>query len=441
MDTRYPGFEAFQWHVVDGYGLQRLRNGEKTVTLGAGPDAPLLELLVNLAREPFVETDFVYEQGWYCAERTGDEWSVSLEGGRGQFSIAHSVLLRVFAVIRALESGRIPEEGEAIDADEWDRRFGWAKESGLLTSRIAALNELARFYVEGLRREGIVPGQSASEGLIAARVAITHALEREGVTNREQPDAIFYQLRDNAAEYLREVIDALDMQYSMAQARKTNSVPVALDWWILEPDYPSNGKTGFLDFARLCCEVFEARKRDSSIDPIPFEFLGHQMYLVLGRVGKQIELRSVIDEKTFLDVWTSKMEELRAKTETPLAPVWDEEKFREADAIWHFPKVLRIFLERFRDEPPLSSVQYLSGEEILQENDLASWQRACPAEIRNANERIDWESETLPDGLLCISHHYYNASRAYLLADGRVVWATPFETGYQIDPPYLWFWD
>lgn len=444
MDKRYPGFEAFQWHVIDGHGLRCLRSlhkSETNVIVAAGPDAPLLELLTNLSEEPFVETDFVHEEGWYLAERIGDQWEFSLAGGQGQFSMSHAVLLRVFAVIHALRLGNVPDQGEVLDADEWDRRFDWAKESGLLTSRIVALNELAQRYVAELRREGFVPGQSASEGVLAARLAITEALEKEGLTNREQPDAIFYQLRDHQAEHLHLVIDALDMHYGLAQHCQTTSLHVALDWWILEPKRPSNGKMGNLDFVKLCWQTFERQRRAWCIEPIPIEVLGQQMYLVLGRCAQHVELRHVIDEKTFLEAWTSKMEAFWSKKEARLSPVWDEQRLRAADAIWHFPTVLRIFLERFGNGGEIHYVRYLSGEEIVHENDLASWLRPCPEEILKAHEIVDWPGKTLPDGLLCISHYYYNESRAYLLHDGRVVWVTPADDGYSIDPPHLWLWD
>lgn len=444
MDTRYPGFEAFQWHVIDGHGLQRLRSlqkSESSVIVAAGPDARLLELLTNLPEEPFIETNFVYEEGWYLAERSGDAWEFSLAGGGGQFTIFHAVLLRVFGVLHALHLGKTPEEGEVIDADEWDRRFGWAKESGLLASRIKALNELAERYVEGLRTEGIVPGQSASDGVLSARIAIVEALKKEGLTNREQPDAIFYQLRELEAEHLQLVIDALDMQYCLAQRCQATSLRVALDWWILEPKVPSTGTLGALDFVELCWQIFTARNRQGWIDPIPFEVAGQQMYLVLGRCAQHVELRHAVDEKTFLEAWIRKMEALWSKEGARLKPTWDEQTLNAADAIWHFPKVLRIFLERFGNGGELQYVRYMSGEEILQENDLASWLRPCPETIRDAHEIIDWPGETLPDGLLCISHYYYNSSRAYLLNDGRVVWVTPADEGYSIDPPHLWLWD
>jgi hypothetical protein len=460
-DRRYPGFVAMQWHFVDGHGLQRLRKDHHDVVVAAGPDAPLVELLVCNTYRPWPSNDWIYEDGWFFAERTGDEWSVSLEGGGGQFLMAHATLLRLCAVIDALQLGHVPDLGESLDADEWDRRFGWARESGLLDSRIAEWNELARGYVERLRNEGVVPGVAASDELLEAREAILAVLNEAGLTQREQPDAIFYQLLEHKAEYLKEVLDALDMHYCLSQCcGQTVPEPgtatwrnhfnmerpaqpgehrVALDWWILDPDYPRDGMCGTLNFVHYCHQIFAASPR-VDLEPIPMALFGKCMYLLIGRDGSRIELRNAIFDDVFVEHWVCHVRELCAAEGHVLTPPLGVQGIPDSCAAWRFPILLRAFLERVGNGGRMNYLGWLSLEEILRQNNLDSWLRPCPAEIRNAREMVDWNHQELPDGLLVISHYYYNASRAHLLADGRVVWTTPTETGYLIDPPHLWLW-
>ncbi|HRI64142.1 MAG TPA: hypothetical protein PK156_07885 [Polyangium sp.] len=460
-DKRYPGFVTVQWHCVDGRGLQRLRKDHHIVLVAAGPDAPLVELLVSNTDKPWRSSDFIHEEGWFCAERIGDEWSVSLEGGGGQFSMPHAMLLGLCEVIDALQLGNTPDLGEALDADEWDRRFGWARESGLLDSRVAEWNELARGYVERLRQEGVVPGLNASGALLAAREAIVTVLDEAGLARREQPDAIFYQLGEHNAGYLKEVIDALDMQFGLSQCcaevvpkpgtaafrqhifmerpAQPGEHQLALDWWILDPDYPHDGMFGTLNFAHYCHQVFLASPR-MDLDPVPFDLFGKRLYLLIGCDKRGLELRSAISEDAFLEHWVCRVREHWAAEGHGLAPALGADGLSEVFDAWRLPTVLRVFLERIGNGGVWDSVRWLAINEILRENDLDAWLRPCPVEILEAHEMVDWEYQELPDGLLCISHYFYNASRAYLLADGRVVWATPTETGYVLDPPHLWLW-
>ena len=460
-DRRYPGFVAVEWHFVDGHGLQRLRKDHRDVLVAAGPDAALVEMLVSNTYRPWPSSDCIYEDGWFFAERSGDEWSVSLEGGGGQFSITHATLLHLCDAIDALQLGNTPDVGESIDADEWDRRFGWARESGLLDSRVAEWNELARRYVERLRKEGVVPGVEASNELVEARAAIVAVLNDAGLAQREQPDAIFYQLLEHKADYLREVVDALDMHHCLSQ-RCGETLPepgttawrnhlnidrpaqpgehrVTLDWWIIDPDYPRDGMCGTLDFAHYCHQVFAAFPR-GDLEPVPVALLGKCMYLLPGRDGGRIKMRNAIFEDALVEHWVCHVRELVAAKGHVLAPPLGVAGLPDSCAMWHLPILLRAFLERVGNGGCMEYLKWLSIEEILRENNLQSWLRPCPAEIRYAHETVDWEHQDLPDGLLAISDYYYNSSRAFLLADGRVVWATPTETGYVIDPPHIWIW-
>lgn len=432
-DPRYPGFVAIQRHTINGYGLQRLRKNDRHVIVAAGPDVPLVELLVALSGKPWSDHDWFDEQGWYMAERTGDDWHISLEGGYGSFTIAHATVLRVEAVIQALEQGKTPEIGEALDADGWDRHFGWAKESGLLGSHIEHLNELARRYVDGLRQEGVVPGQAASAALLSARAEILAALEHEGLTNREQPDAIFYQLREYGADSLRLVLDALDMHHAYPLDR------VALDWWLIDPAYPSNGIMGAVQFLEHCQHVFE-QACPKDLEPIPFEVCGKPMFLLTGRDAGRIELRSALAEELFVEAWVRQVRTQCTQEGSVLAPPLGKNTLPDLANEWRFPTLLRAFLEQIGNGGTIGCVTILPFAEILHENDLASWLRPCPPEIRNAQEMVDWKHHELPDGLLCISRHFYNASRMYLLADGRSLCDMPTDDGYLLDPPHLWLW-
>ncbi len=121
-----------------------------------------------------------------------------------------------------------------------------------------------------------------------------------------------------------------------------------------------------------------------------------------------------------------------------LAPPLADLAAREASSALPLPMALRVFLERVGNGGTIQSARWLSHEEIIANNDPVAWQRPCPAMIRDTRETFDWERHELPDGLLCISEYFYNQSRAFLLADGRVVWLTPTATGFSIDPPCLW---
>ena len=50
--------------------------------------------------------------------------------------------------------------------------YGWAHESGLLDSRLEALDGLSFRYISLLKREGVVPGQAASPELEAIRTEL-----------------------------------------------------------------------------------------------------------------------------------------------------------------------------------------------------------------------------------------------------------------------------
>jgi len=461
-EPRYPGFVATQWYAVDGYGLERLSRGDRWIWVAAGPDAPLIDLLVAIAYKPWDTADTVDETGWYFAEREGEQWHFSLEGTRGTFSIAHASLLRVCAVILDLQAGRQPQFGETLDADEWDRRYGWARESGLLTSRIEELDKLARRYVVLLKEEGIVPGRAASAALQAARAEIVEALCKEGIAACEQPDAIFYQLKERNANHLTEVVDALDMAFGLSQRcgevlpepgteawrrelfRERPARPgthrLALDWWMLDPDYPHDGTMGTLNFAHYCHQVFE-RANIVDLEPFPMEVFGKRLYLLPGRHQGKLELRSVISEQAFVDCWVQQVQDRCIEQKYVLAPPASSTLVQEKKHMLPLPLMLRVFLERIGNGGTFDYVRWLSLEEIIANNDPAAWRRSCPGEIRDAHEAVDWDKEEFPDGLVCVSGYYYNASRAYLLPDGRVVWATPTETGHRFDPPHLWLWD
>jgi len=127
-----------------------------------------------------------------------------------------------------------------------------------------------------------------------------------------------------------------------------------------------------------------------------------------------------------------------AQQKAELGPPLVDLTEREASCGLPLPAALRAFLEQVGDGGTIGYVRWLSLDEVIADNDPGSWQRPCPALIRDAREMFDWDDHARPDGLLCISGYFYNQSRAFLLTDGRVVWLTPTETGYRIDPPRLW---
>ncbi len=316
-DSRYPGYVAIQRHAVDGYGLQRICKGDRHTVVAAGRDVPLLELLVGIAGSSLLALASWHEVGWFFADREGDSWEFSLEAG-GHFAISHATLVRVCAVIDAMRAGRVSEFGESLTDDEWDRRYGWARESGLLDSRLEALDGISFRYVSLLKQEGIVPGQPASPEIDAIRTELLAALAAERIIDRAQPDAIFYQLRDRKCNHLRDVLDALDMSFHLSEIcgevlpepgtdtwrlelfAGRPAIPgrhnVSLDWWILEPDYPWDGTVGTVNFAHYCNQVFE-RANVMDLDPIPMEFLGKRLFLLVDRFQGQFELRGVLPEK------------------------------------------------------------------------------------------------------------------------------------------------
>jgi hypothetical protein len=457
-DARYPGFVATERHAVDGYGLQRLCKENRFVVVAAGPDVALIELLVGIAGSSLLALASWHEVGWFFAERVGDRWEFSIEAG-GHFTISHASLVRVSGVIDALREGRVSDVGESLDADEWDRRYGWAHESGLVDSRLEALDALAFRYVSLLKEEGIVPGRTASAELESIRTELLVALEAEGITNRAQPDAIFYQLRERNCNHLREILDALDMSFHLSEicgevipAPGTDSwrcelfsdrpaIPgrhhVAIDWWIIDPVYPWDGSVGTVNFAHYCNQVLE-RSHVVDLDPVVMEFLGKRLFLLVGRHRGKVELRGVLPENAVVQSLIRRVRQTYLERIEAAAPPLTDVAEREAQSGLPLPMALRAFLEQVGNGGRLQYVQWLTHEEIITNNDPVSWQRPCPALIREAREMFDWDCHEIPDGLLCISGYFYNGSRAFLLADGRVVWLTPTETGYRIDPPRFW---
>lgn len=371
----------------------------------------------------------------------------------------HTTLVRVCAVIDAMRAGRVSEFGESLTDDEWDRRYGWAHESGLLDSRLEALDELAFRFVSRLRQEGVVPGRSASPELEALRTELLAALTAEGIADRAQPDAIFYQLRDRNCGYLRDVLDALDMNFGLSEVcgaalpepgtrewRREMSadrptVPgshhVSLDWWFFDKNYPWDGTVGTLNFAHYCHQVLE-RSHVVDLDPVPMAFLGERWFLLVGRRQGGVELRGAAPERAIVESLIRRVQIACADQGAELDPPSGDVAERETRSGLRLPMALRAFLEQVGDGGRIGYVRWLSLAEIIADNDPGSWQRPCPASIREARETFDWERHERPEGLLCISGYFYNQSRAHLLTDGRVVWLTPTETGYRIDPPRLW---
>ena len=457
-DARHPGYVAVQRHAVDGHGFQRLCRDDRSILVAAGHDVPLIELLIGIDGASLLALGSRHEVGWFSAEREGERWEFSLEAG-GCFAISHATLVRVCAVIDALRAGRVPEFGEALTDDEWDRRYGWAHESGLLDSRLEALDELSFRYISLLKQEGVVPGQSASPGLDAIRTELLAALTAEGITNRAQPDAIFYQLRERNCAHLRDVLDALDMSFGLSEVcgkalpepgtqewrreifADNPAVPgshdVSLDWWIIEPTYPWDGTVGTVSFARYAQQVLE-RSHVVDLDPVLMEFLGERLFLLVGRRRGKVELRGALSERALVEQLIRRVQIACAQQEAELAPPLVDLAEQEARGGVPLPMALRVFLEQVGNGGKMEYVQWLSLAEIIADNDPASWQRPCPALIREAREMFDWDHHERPDGLLCISGYYYNQSRAFILADGRVVWLTPTATGYRVDPPRLW---
>jgi hypothetical protein len=457
-DARYPGYVAVQRHAVDGHGLQRLCSGDRSILVAAGRDVALIELLIGVASPSLLVSASWHEVGWFFAEREGEQWEFSLEAG-GNFEISHATLVRVCAVIDAMRAGRASEIGESLTDDEWDRRYGWAHESGLLDSRLEALDERSSRYISLLRQEGIVPGQPASPELEAARAELLTALTAEGITGRAQPDAVFYQLRDRKCAHLRDVLDALDMSFNLSEVcgealpepgtgawRRAMSAGkpavsgahrVSLDWWIVEPTYPRDGTVGTVNFAHYCHQVLE-RSHVVDLDPVPMEFLGERLFLLVGRRRGQVELRGASSERALVERLIRRVQTACAQQKAELGPPLVDLTEREASCGLPLPAALRAFLEQVGDGGTIGYVRWLSLDEVIADNDPGSWQRPCPALIREAREMFDWDDHARPDGLLCISGYFYNQSRAFLLTDGRVVWLTPTETGYRIDPPRLW---
>jgi len=130
-DARYPDFVAVQRHAVDGYGLQRLNKDDRFILVAAGPDVALIELLVGIAGSSLLALASWHDVGCFFAERQQDKWEFSLEGGGGFFTISHATLVRVCAVIDAMRAGHVSEFGESLTDDEWDRRYGWARDGRL----------------------------------------------------------------------------------------------------------------------------------------------------------------------------------------------------------------------------------------------------------------------------------------------------------------------
>lgn len=457
-DARYPGYVAVARHAVDGHGLQRLCKDDRSILVAAGRDVPLIELLIGIDGSSLLALASRYEVGWFFADREGEHWEFSLEAG-GSFTILHATLVRVCAVIDAMRAGRVSEFGESLTDDEWDRRYGWAHESGLLDSRLEALDELSFRYVSLLKQEGVVPGQSASPELEAIRTELLAALAAEGIADRAQPDAIFYQLRDRHCNSLRDVLDALDMNFGLSEVcgkalpepgtqewrleifADKPAVPgshhVSLDWWIFEKTYPWDGTVGTLNFAHYCHQVLE-RSHVVDLDPVPMEFLGERMFLLVGRRQGKVELRGALPERAIVEQLIRRVQIACAEQDAELGPPAEDVAERETRSGLPLPMALRVFLEQVGDGGRMGYVRWLSLEDIIADNDPGSWQRPCPASIRDAREMFDWDHHERPDGLLCISGYFYNQSRAFLLSDGRVVWLTPTETGYRVDPPRLW---
>ena len=457
-DARYPGYVAVARHAVDGHGLQRLCREDRFVLVAAGRDVPLIELLIGIDGASLLPLASRYEVGWFFADREGELWEFSLEAG-GCFTISHATLVRVCAVIDAMRVGRVSEVGESLTDDEWDRRYGWAHESGLLDSRLEALDGLSFRYISLLKREGVVPGQAASPELEAIRTELLAALTAEGIADRAQPDAIFYQLRDRHCKYLSDVLNALDMNFGLSEVcGKTLPEPgtqewrreiyadkpavagshhVSIDWWISEPTYPWDGTVGALNFAHYCQQVL-VRSHVVDLDPVPMDFLGERLFLLVGRSQGKVELRGAVPERAVVEQLIRRVQIACADQNAELGPPSGDVAEREASSGLPLPMALRAFLEQVGDGGRIGYVRWLSLNDIIADNDPGSWQRPCPASIREAREMFDWDAHERPDGLLCISGYFYNQSRAFLLTDGRVVWLTPTDTGYSVDPPRLW---
>ena len=184
-----------------------------------------------------------------------------------------------------------------------------------MTTGGSALNAAKAIRAEGGEVIGALTLVDREEG---AR----EALAAEGILNRAQPDAIFYQLRDRNCQYLREVIDALDMSFHLSEIcgeklpepgtdewrieifsgkpSVAGSHHVSLDWWILEQEYPWDGTVGTVNFAHYCNQVFQ-RAHVEDVDPIPMDFLGKRLFLLVGRFQNQFELRGVLPEKALVE--------------------------------------------------------------------------------------------------------------------------------------------
>lgn len=211
--------------------------------------------------------------------------------------MAHSTLLKLLEVAErvAQASSDFPSGVTFYNEDQYALEFGVAKQTGLLPSVLNALEADAQRYVELFENDGqlFTPGEAQFW-----RENILGKLETHNLINQEIPKIVAEQLRKYsnlnrvvlAAEYF-----AMYMDFTVMGA-KIQDCALALDWFMFDPEYPSDFQMDFWEFLQHCLGVFEAAKLEYPYT-LQTTINGQQYRLITGWDNGRIKILNVLEPK------------------------------------------------------------------------------------------------------------------------------------------------
>jgi hypothetical protein len=211
--------------------------------------------------------------------------------------MAHSTVLRLLETAQIVSEARtdFPIGVEVLTEDAYELEFGLVSQTGLLPSVLNVLEADAERYVELFLNHGRLFTPNEAQFW---RENILSKLEQHNLIDCDIIPVIFKQLKKYpnlnrcvlATEYFR-----MYMDFTISGA-KIKDCPLALDWMMFDPDFPTDFEMDSWDFLQHCLSVFEAAKLEYPYT-LQTEIQGQQYRLITGFDAGRIKLLTVLEPK------------------------------------------------------------------------------------------------------------------------------------------------